>query len=250
MRQTGLLGIFGVVLLALFWFWYRLQWSGTFQFFNDATEWAFLDKMGHFWCTYLLASFIHAWVYGDQPKNYAASLQAFVMVSSIELADAFSVDYGFSIFDVLANGLGTLLAFWAPFKSAPFRLKFSFIPSGLAHIRPEMLGSTLAEQWIKDYNGQTYWISVPLNLGFKKSMLPDWLGISLGYGAHGMLYAPSALNPDFACQWYIGPDILFSRIPVKTPWMKTAFLFLDIVKWPFGFMVWQSGLGWGWGVTS
>ena len=42
---------------------------------------------------------------------------------------------------------------------------------------------------LKDYNGQTYWLSANLKSFFKKSNVPTWLNISVGYGAEGMFGA-------------------------------------------------------------
>jgi hypothetical protein len=40
--------------------------------------------------------------------------------------------------------------------------------------RPDVLGSNL-ERTIKDYNGQTYWLSVNLHSFFKQSKIPNGL---------------------------------------------------------------------------
>jgi hypothetical protein len=53
--------------------------------------------------------------------------------------------------------------------------------------RPDVLGSNLPERIIKDYNGQTYWLSVNLHSFFKQSKIPKWLNLAVGYGADGML---------------------------------------------------------------
>jgi hypothetical protein len=43
------------------------------------------------------------------------------------------------------------------------------------------------EQMLKDYNGQTYWLSVNLHSFYKGSKIPKWLNLAIGYGANGML---------------------------------------------------------------
>jgi hypothetical protein len=40
---------------------------------------------------------------------------------------------------------------------------------------------------LKDYNGQTYWLSVNLHSFYKGSKIPKWLNLAIGYGANGML---------------------------------------------------------------
>jgi hypothetical protein len=63
--------------------------------------------------------------------------------------------------------------------------KFSFHTTQYAQYRPNVLGSSLAEQMLKDYNGQTYWLSV--NTPSIKAQNPKWLNLAIGYGANGML---------------------------------------------------------------
>jgi hypothetical protein len=65
--------------------------------------------------------------------------------------------------------------------------KFSFHTTQYAQYRPNVLGSSLAEQMLKDYNGQTYWLSVNLHSFYKGSKIPKWLNLAIGYGANGML---------------------------------------------------------------
>ena len=56
------------------------------------------------------------------------------------------------------------------------------------HLLDQMLlGSSLPEQILKDYNGQTYWFSANLHSFFKKSKIPKWFNIAVGYGAEGMI---------------------------------------------------------------
>ena len=63
--------------------------------------------------------------------------------------------------------------------------KFSFHTTKYASLRPNVLGSSLSEEIFKDYNGQTYWLSVNLHSFFKSSKLPKWLNLAAGYGADG-----------------------------------------------------------------
>jgi hypothetical protein len=53
--------------------------------------------------------------------------------------------------------------------------KFSFHLTDYASKRPDVLGSNLPERIIKDYNGQTYWLSVNLHSFFKQSKIPNGL---------------------------------------------------------------------------
>jgi hypothetical protein len=61
--------------------------------------------------------------------------------------------------------------------------KFSFHTTQYAQYRPNVLGSSLAEQMLKDYNGQTYWLSI--YTPSIKAQKPKWL--NYGSGWNGML---------------------------------------------------------------
>ena len=49
-------------------------------------------------------------------------------------------------------------------------------------------------------------------------------------GAEGMLGAEA--GPDSYRQWYLAPDVSFSRIPVRGKALRTLFFLLDAVKLP------------------
>jgi hypothetical protein len=48
--------------------------------------------------------------------------------------------------------------------------------------RPNVLGSSLGTN-AKDYNGQTYWLSVNLHSFIKA---PKWLNLAIGYGGRNV----------------------------------------------------------------
>jgi hypothetical protein len=68
-------------------------------------------------------------------------------------------------------------------EGAADHTKFSFHTTQYQY-RPNVLGSSLAEQMLKDYNGQTYWLSVNLHSFYKGSKIPKWLNLAIGYGAN------------------------------------------------------------------
>jgi len=107
----------------------------------------------------------------------------------IEILDGFSLNYGASPADLLANGLGSLLCYWhVSFKVISSVIpKFSFHTTAFSILRPELLGSNIFQQTIKDYNGQTYWLSLDINKMAGTKILPSWLMLTVGYGAEGLL---------------------------------------------------------------
>lgn len=169
--------------------WYGGQLETPFHFFDDLAEWCQVDKWGHFFAAFQLAALVArllGWTGMD--KSMAASRAAgvsFLMMAGVEVGDGFSTGYGASVYDLLANGAGVLAWFlqskflgrvrWLP--------KFSFHFTQWAMQRPSLLGDHWLSQIIKDYNGQTYWVTVPVLKGRL-----SWLCLSVGYGAEGMIH--------------------------------------------------------------
>ena len=162
--------------------------------------------------------------------------------AGVDVMDGYSRGWGFSWGDMAANTGGTALAIAQDmlWKEQRMRLKFSSSPTSLAQYRPELLGSTFGEQLLKDYNGQTYWLSVNIAsfLGHRHSF-PKWLNVALGYGAHNMLGGHE--NPSHpGCypqlnrirQYYISLDIDLSRLPIKAPWFKAVSGVVGFIKIP------------------
>jgi hypothetical protein len=82
----------------------------------------------------------------------------------VEVFDGFSAEWGASTGDLIANATGTALyvsqeLLWKEQRITP---KFSFHSTKYAALRPDVLGSSLPEKNSKDYNGQTYWLSINL----------------------------------------------------------------------------------------
>ena len=155
-------------LIALNNVWYASYPKSKLHTFNDASEWMQMDKFGHAFTAYhvskSLAS-LNRWS-GMSDRNsviYGASV-AFGYQTSIELLDGFSSEWGFSWSDVTANAFGSLLYVSQELMLAEplIHFKQSYFPSPYAPIRPQTLGSTSMERYLKDYNGQTYWFSISL----------------------------------------------------------------------------------------
>lgn len=223
--------------------WYKTNSFSKFNVSNDASEWKQLDKVGHFFTAYQIcrntaAIYQKTGITHKQAALYGA-LSGFLFLTPIEILDAFQYPvYGFSPSDMVANVVGPSLylgqyALWRDERIQP---KFSFHPTSLAQIRPELLGRNLSEQWLKDYNGQTYWFSVNLASFVSHSSLPKWLNVSLGYGIHNMVGAEveksQSLGYEPYRQYYLSLDIDFRRIPTRHKGLKTFFFMLNTLKVP------------------
>ncbi|MDX1651657.1 MAG: DUF2279 domain-containing protein [Brumimicrobium sp.] len=238
-------------IIALKEIWYKESLTGNFHVEGDLNQWAQMDKMGHIYAGQLISSNVYnAYRWSGVKKNTSLILGAATGIgylASFELLDGYSDQWGFSWSDFGANTLGVL---WFTtqemlWEEEYFKLKFSVHPSPYAQYRPEVLGSTLPERFLKDYNGQTYWISAaPGHFIFGQSNFPKWLSISFGYSVDEKLvgdqnyfeYADQGnIQTMFNArrQYFFSLDIDFEQIPTSKSWVKTIYRILNHVKVPF-----------------
>ena len=107
---------------------------------------------------------------------------------------------------------------------------------------------------LKDYNAQTYWLSANLRSFFPKTGLPKWLNIAVGYGAEGMFGGYENLARDKNGnlifdrrdiqryrQWYLAPDLDFTKIKTDSKFLKTVFFGLNMLKFPTPALAFANG---------
>ena len=233
------------VLVGLNQIWYADYPRSGFHTINDNSEWLQMDKAGHVFSSYHLGNFgksTLAWS-GVSKKNqliYGSTL-GFAFLSVVEVMDGYSSNWGASLGDVGANAAGTALfvsqeLLWKEQRIVP---KFSFHTTTYASARPNVLGSSLNEQILKDYNGQTYWLSANVHSFFKGSKIPSWFNIAIGYGAEGMITGNEALvNTVFLPeserfrQFYFSFDADLTKIKTKSHLLKTVFEIFNTIKIP------------------
>lgn len=225
--------------------WYADYPKSNFHFVNDNQEWLQMDKAGHVFSSYhlgRLGSEMLQWSGGSPKKQliYGAGL-GFTFLTAVEVLDGFSSEWGASTGDVIANATGTALyisqeLLWKEQRITP---KFSFHATRFANYRPEVLGRSFSEQILKDYNGQTYWLSANLKSFFKGSKIPKILNIAIGYGADGMLVGKgenSVINLDVnqpkSRQFYLSLDLDLTKIETKSHFLKTFFSVFSVLKIP------------------
>lgn len=234
--------------------WYLQYNTGKFHFFNDNGEWLQMDKVGHYWTTYntgrlMMDAFDWAGFSKKQKLIYGGGI-GFAFMTCIEVMDGFSKGWGFSNGDVLANTLGTGAAITqeALWNEQRIFFKYNYHQSGFADYNPNLLGKTFTEKLLKDYNGQIYWLSFsPFNFVKSDKKMPKWLALSVGYGASGMVRgnedfitytSPSNPTTFYTIQferirnYYFSIDVDFTKIPVKSKFLKTLFTCLNMVKIP------------------
>ncbi len=168
-----------VSLLALDQLWYKDYPRSKFHTINDNNEWLQVDKLGHTFSAYQIGKF------GAQALNWSGASEkdqllygatlGFVFLGVVEIFDGFSEEWGFSWGDILANAAGTGLyvgqeLLW---QEQRIIMKYSFHQTQYASQRPNLLGDGFSQELLKDYNGQTYWLSV--NLHSFLQLLPHFL---------------------------------------------------------------------------
>lgn len=232
----------------LYFLWYKKFPRKRFHFFNDNNEWLQIDKVGHATTAYNIAVIQNDLMRWSGVKNNQSMLigaaTAITYMSIIEVLDGFSSHWGFSKGDMLANITGAAL-FAAQQKSwgeQRASLKFSFHATPFSKYNPGELGNNWRSRLLKDYNGQTYWLSFNIHsFLLSRSGFPYWLNAAVGYGGEGMITAvknPSVIDgkpvPAFERyrQFYIAPDIDFFRVPFRSFFLNHAFYDSRFIKIP------------------
>ncbi|MFO8086398.1 MAG: DUF2279 domain-containing protein [Bacteroidales bacterium] len=235
--------LYGGSLIGLNELWYKDYPRSSFHFFNDNQEWLQMDKAGHFISSYhlsLLSHDIYRWT-GMNNKKAAlwGSITGFSYLTVIEILDGFSENWGASTGDILANTMGTslFLAQQLAWQKQKVQVKWSFHLSDYAHKRPEALGKSLPERMLKDYNGQSIWLSFNPNDLIAADFFPHWLNLSFGYSANGMVGGksnPPAFQhiPRYR-QYLFSLDLNLRKIPTQSKTLKFAFKTLSFIKIPF-----------------
>ena len=241
----------------LYFLWYKNYPQSEFHFFDDGKEWMQMDKMGHVTSNYYIAkgcySLLRMTGLSDNKSIIYGTLTGLVYQTSIEVFDGFSQEWGFSWGDMAGNLAGAALfttqqLLW---KEQRLMMKLSFHRTKFANYRPDLLGGNWAESILKDYNGLTFWLSLNIH-----SFLPDncrfpqWLNVAFGYGAEGMLggYSNPAMHNGTPLplyeryrQFYISPDIDFTKIKTKSNFLKNVLYILNFIKFPAPALEYSKG---------
>jgi uncharacterized protein YfiM (DUF2279 family) len=229
--------------------WYKDYPKSSFHFFNDADEWKQMDKAGHVTTSYYLGRIgIAALKWSNVKRNKAiwyGGMLGFVYLGTVEMLDGYSAGWGFSAADLTANAAGSLLCIGQElaWDQQRITLKYSFMQSEYSVYRPNLLGKDLKENLLKDYNGQTYWLSInPSSFMSPDSRFPKWLNIAVGYGANGM--TGGSFNPPYIDangnqvrferyrQYYLSLDVDLTRLPIKSKAWKVFATTIGFIKIP------------------
>ena len=242
--------VYAIGNVGLYNLWYKGYNTGKFHLFNDNKEWLYMDKLGHSTISFYLGWQGYQWmrwagVSENKSLIYGGGL-GFLFLSTIEVMDGYSEGWGFSYGDVIANGIGTaaFIVQQKYFHQPVFKLKNSYHETEFSKIRPNLLGGSLPQKMLKDYNGQTYWLSGNLQYltGYKK--IPNWLCASVGYSINGFVGATDNIfeskgitynysNIRRYNQFYLSLDVDLSKINTKYKWLNSLIHTFGLFKVPF-----------------
>ena len=227
----------------LYQIWYKDYPSESFHFFNDDGQWMQMDKCGHYFTAFQISrisSDVLSWTGTKRKKAiWYGAATGFLFQTNLELFDGFSSEWGFSVGDMTANTLGcasvlTQYLAWNELRIIP---KISFHTTSYAAVHPDLLGANLGQQWLKDYNGQTYWLSFNVRkLTQQNFFWPTWLCVSGGYGADAMVRGRTTESHAEGYypyrQFYLSLDIDFQSIHSKSKVINTLLYSINMLKVP------------------
>jgi len=235
--------------------WYKDKEIVPFHFYNDNGGYLQVDKFGHMFGSYLY-SYIgyHGLLKLGATRKEAllfGSTLGFVLQLPIEIMDGIHEGYGFSWGDIAANTAGSALVFGQEllFNEQVIKYKFSYWESLYSKNSNGYYGKTTLNKLLKDYNGHTYWFSMPLNKIAFRQQLPAWFNFAVGYGANGMYgefenissYNGSALpETERYRQYLLSLDIDWTRIKTNSKFLKVLFKGMTFIKLPFPTLEYNS----------
>jgi len=233
--------VFSLALVGFNELWYKNYPKSNFHFVNDNSSWLQMDKFGHAATSYyggVNGIKLYKWAGLEYKKAvWVGGLTGLLFNSTIEILDGFSTNWGASLGDVFANSMGSLIAisqelYW---KEQKILLKYSYSKSGISDSNNELFGNTILQRSLKDYNGQTYWLSVNINSFFEieNSSFPKWLNFALGYSGNGMISAQNKTGDNRYRQFLFSLDVDLTRINTKNKFLKKLTHVFSFVKIPF-----------------
>ena len=239
-----------IALVGLNQLWYADYPKSNFHFINDNGEWLQMDKLGHMSSSYYTGvAGIKAYEWAGFSRKKAiwyGGMTGSLFLTIIEILDGHSEQWGASSGDLIANTTGSLLAIGQALKwnEQRIQLKYSYSPTKFADNNPEQLGESYLERALKDYNGQTYWMSFNLKslMQIENENFPNWLSLALGYSATGM-ETPFAQdnNSDRARQFLLSLDVDLNKIKTKNKALDAVLHTFGFLKFPAPAMQYTNG---------
>ena len=239
-----------VALVGLNQLWYAGYPRSSFHFINDNGEWLQMDKMGHMTASYytgVAGIKAYQWA-GFSRKNaiWYGGMTGSFFLTIIEVLDGTSKEWGASSGDLIANTTGSLLAIGQALRwdEQRIQLKYSYSPSKWADKNPEQLGGNHLERALKDYNGQTYWLSFNMKslLNIEQEEFPNWLNLAVGYSGNNMTNPYHEEGDDERKRQYLlSLDVDLTRIKTKSKTWNSILHTFGFLKFPAPAVQYRGG---------
>ena len=262
---------YSAAMVGLYAAWYKDYPQTNLHAFNDIKEWKQIDKIGHIYSAYAESKAsmeLWRWTGINRKKRiWLGGLSGAVYQTVIETLDGFSSEWGWSWGDFGANiiGSGLLISQELAWDEQRIQMKWSFHrkdyrDESLDLRSNDIFGKSNPERFLKDYNGQTYWISTNLYSFFPRSKIPKWLQVSVGTGVEGLFGANENrgldkfgnvifYRPEIKRyrQWYLAPDVDLSKIKTNKKGIRFALNLLNVFKFPTPSLEYSNGkMKWNW----
>jgi uncharacterized protein YfiM (DUF2279 family) len=207
-----------------------------------------VDKFGHAFGAYAISYTGYHWMLkSGMSKNkaliFGGSL-GLILQTPIEIVDGIHEGLGFSWGDMAANAIGSGLVTGQAllFNKQIVKYKFSFHNSPYARQANGYLGTNTLGRFFEDYNGHTYWLSIPAKILYQRSILPDWLSIAAGYSANGMFGEFENISSfngvkipetERYRQFLVSLDVDWPKIKTDSGFLKILLHGMTFIKLPF-----------------
>lgn len=235
--------------------WYKDRAVVPFHFYNDYGGYLQVDKLGHIYGAYVYsyAGYHYLLNSGLTKKEalYFGSTLGLILQTPIEIMDGLHEGYGFSWGDMAANAIGSALVFGQEvlFNEQLVKYKFSYSESVYAEKANGYLGKTALNRLLKDYNGHTYWLSMPVNKLVNNTAIPPWLNVAVGYGADGMYGEFENIthyngveipHTNRYRQYFLSLDIDWTKIKTDSRILQFVLNAITFIKLPFPALEYNS----------
>jgi len=215
----------------------RTRWHTFNDWYNSDMN---IDKLGHIWGAQAYTNTLYhilRWTnLNETASKFWSSGLSILFQLEMEMTDAFYKSWGFSWWDVGSNILGAL---WPNIQRVfppldAVNIKMSYWPSPI-------LENKWVDYVLKDYDGFTYWLSFSVEDILPKTLKPywpDWLGLSIGYGATRTVIAKNQYNTNSENvglgdqEWYLALDYDLRKIPGNSSFLRFLKEELNLIHWP------------------
>jgi hypothetical protein len=223
--------------------WYKGYSRVPFHFHNDNAAYLQCDKAGHAFATYAESYISYKLLRNAGVKKGPALLYGgtfgMIFQTPIEIFDGLYDRWGCSWGDMVANTSGWLFFMGQELllDDQVMKFKWSSINSSNPVNADGSLPKNFLEKFLFDYNGHTYWLSMPVGKIIPGRTIPPWLCLSAGYGANGLCgkldNPPPYQDITRYRQFLFSLDIDWTKIKTSSKLLKAVLNCMVFIKLPF-----------------